>query len=356
MSRRPRLALVLDPRFGGGTSSAVAQEILALAPVCELTIAFVESDMFRGGKSVNPKIAEALDRTGTATEWNPSRVSAETIVLHNPSFLKFNRGFGPRLNCARVVLVTHENFTRPDGTEAFDVAHVLRMIAARLPPCERIVSPVSHYNRRTVEAWFSSFGATLPGWQMAPIDWFNICELPLVPPIETPRDRRGRISRAGFEKFPEMSTMLAHFPPHAEHCAILGADSFLLSGGEMPEHWHLLPFGATDVDGFLRSIDFFVYFTNPNWRESFGRVLVEAIAAGKVVITDPGTAEIFGSAVVTSDGHNVDQIIEGFIAAPERYRMFVESAQQQLSRFSADAFRETVCRFLRDKSMIGELA
>ena len=65
---------------------------------------------------------------------------------------------------------------------------------------------------------------------------------------------------------------------------------------------------------FLSGIDFFVYFTNPNWRESFGRVIAEAIAAGKLVITDPGTAATFGDAVVASDGADVD----GIIAASRR--------------------------------------
>ena len=36
-----------------------------------------------------------------------------------------------------------------------------------------------------------------------------------------------------------------------------------------------------DVDAFLASIDFFVYFTHPFLQESFGRVIGEAIAAGK---------------------------------------------------------------------------
>ena len=40
-------------------------------------------------------------------------------------------------------------------------------------------------------------------------------------------------------------------------------------------------------------IDFFVYFTAPTWQESFGRVVAEAIAAGKVVLTNPDIGATF---------------------------------------------------------------
>jgi glycosyltransferase involved in cell wall biosynthesis len=92
-------------------------------------------------------------------------------------------------------------------------------------------------------------------------------------------------------------------------------------------------FGGCSVETFLAEIDFFVYFTNPNWRESFGRVIAEAIAAGKLVVTDPGTASSFGSAVVASDGGDVDAIVQGFCAEPHRYVHFVEAAQAELARF-----------------------
>ncbi|MBA3910289.1 MAG: hypothetical protein C0524_10485 [Rhodobacter sp.] len=355
MTRRPSLALVLDPRFGGGTSSAVAREILALAPDFDLRVAFIESGMFRGGRAVHPRIVDALEETGIGAAWDPPVIQAETIVLHNPSFLKFDTSLKSRLNCARAVVVAHENFLKPDGTEGFDVGKTLAIIAARLPPCPRTIAPVSRYNRRTVAAWLSGPGAGTEGWDIAPVEWFNICDFALLPPTASPRDRRGRVSRAGFEKFPDMATMLRHFPPHADHCAILGADTFLLPGVKPPPHWALVPFGGAEVATFLTAIDFFVYFTHPNLRESFGRVVAEAIASGKIVITDPGTAETFGNAVIPSDGHDLDQIIAGFIAAPDRYRAFVTAAQQGLAAFSADAFRTMVCRYLQVETRVGEL-
>lgn len=346
MQTRPHVALVLDPRFTGGTSAAVAHEIEALHRDCDLRVFFVDSKMFRTGQTVHAGINAALNHAGIDAVWNPAMVRAETVVIHNPSFLKFDQVLPIRFNCARAVVVSHENFLRPDGSVGFDVAHCLRLIDDKLPPCEKFIAPVSPYNRRGVVEWLAVNAAGFAGWHLAPIDWFNVCDFVLRPPTKTPRDRRGRVSRAGFEKFPSIATMRAHFPPHAEKCAILGGDSFLLPGETPPAHWQVVPFGGEKVDSFLSEIDFFVYYTHPNWRESFGRVIAEAIASGKVVITDPGTAEAFGTAVVANDGQDIDAIISRFCADPAAYQNFVTAAQSKLASYGRAAFRAAIGGFL----------
>lgn len=331
---RPRLAIVLDPRFSGGTCSAVAREIDVLAEHVDIQVFALETRMFKG-RTLNPRLAAVLERHGIDPVWNPAVINCETIAIHNPSALKFETEFAVRMVCRRAYIVTHENFVRPAGGEGFDVARCLGHIERQITACERYLAPVSGYNRRNVGEWVA---ANRSRWRLSPFDWFNICDFPLSPPTAAPRDRRGRLSRPGFEKFPDMDTMARHFPPHAEACIILGGDTFLLDPETVPEHWRVLRFGEMPVDAFFEGIDFFVYYTHPLLRESFGRVIPEAIAAGKLVITDPNTAETFGEAVVASEGHDVDAIVASFVADPERYRQFVLRAQDRLSDFGAERF------------------
>jgi hypothetical protein len=333
-TRRPRIALVLDPRFPGGTSAAVAAEIRALHAVADLRVVGVETAMF-SGRRVNPGLVRALDDHGIELAWNPPVIRSDIVAFHNPSCLKFNETLNLRISCRRAYVVTQENFLRPNGTEGFDVAKTLRLLDGALVCGARFLAPVSPYNRRGVETWLRRMGGD---WPVADFDWFHICDFERRPPAGAPRDRRGRHSRAGFEKFPPMETMLAHFPPHAERCAILGGDTFLLDPTNLPGHWTVLRFGEVDVARFLEGIDFFVYFTHPLWRESFGRVIAEAVAAGKVVITDPGTAECFGHAVVSSEGADVDDIVRGFIAEPRSYQEFVLAGQNFLDGLGPEAF------------------
>lgn len=332
---RRRVAVVCDPRFPGGTSTSVAAEIRVLAPLHDVSVVALETAMFKG-RRLNPAIEAALEETGIVPLWSPAVVHADSVVFHNPSCLRFDTRPPLRLSCARALAVTHENFLRPNGLESHDVAKCLDLLAEALVCGGRFLAPVSPYNRETVAGWLA--GRDARGWRLAPADWPPVLDPVLVPPTDAPRDRRGRHSRPGLEKFPSLPQMAAHFPPHAERCAILGGDGFLADPASVPAHWEIARFGSIEVAAFLAGIDFFVYFTNPNWRESYGRVIAEAIAAGKLVITDPGTAAGFPGAVVASDGSDVDAIIRAFIADPRRYVSFVKAAQASLVQHRPAAF------------------
>ena len=339
ISERLRVALVIDPRFSGGTSSAVAHEIRTIAPHVDLEVHALETRMFKG-RAVNPHLQAALEETGTELIWNARVIRSEVVVLHNNSCLKLNDRLDIRILCDRLFVVTHENFLHPDGTDGFDVAKTVSLIEGAAICRARFFAPVSGYNRRGVEAWLKAHRAR---WQMAAFNWFNICDFETTPPTAEPRDRRGRLSRAGYEKFPALSVMRAHFPATAEANLILGGDSFLLDPQGIPAHWEVLPFGSAPVFEVLKDLDFFVYYTHPHWRESFGRVIAEAISAGKLVITDPGTAEIFGPAVHAAEPEaDIGAIIGRYLADPGAYVRFVDQAQRHIAGFSAASFVEKV--------------
>lgn len=330
-----RIAYVLDPRFPGGTSSAVAEELRAIAPLCRPAVHAVSSRMF-AGQDPAPPLAAAFEALGIDPVWDAGTISADTVILHNPSFLKFQPDFGARILCRHLIVVTHENFLRPGGQEAFDTAGCLGQIDRATLALRKSLAPISAHNRATVAAWGDRFGLP-PGWDVLAEDWFNICDLPMTPPTVAPRDRRGRHSRPGFEKFPPPDTLDLCFPRHAEANVILGADLMIAEGA--PAHWQVYPFRGLDLARYFGMIDFMVYFTAPTWQESFGRVLAEAIAAGKVAISDPATAAGFGGGVIGALPGEVDGIIRAFVEDPARYTGHVRAAQAALAGFSAAAFR-----------------
>ncbi len=328
----PSIKLVIDPRFAGGTSAAVAREIHAIADKFQVSVAAIEARIFKG-QSVNRAIQDACDDTGTQIQWNPATISADVVVVHNPSFLKFNRAFSPRIFCQKLIVVCHENFLRPGGAEGFDVDHCLSLLSRSAVAQERLLAPVSGWNRACASRWL---GQSQTDWALTQEDWTNICDFDLKPGLHAPRDRRGRHSRPGIEKFPPISDLKLMFPETAEAVRILGADN--LMDEECPAHWELMKFGEEDVEDFLQSIDFMIYFTNAAWRESFGRAIAEAMAAGKVVITDADTAKSFGNGVVSARPAEVSDIVQRMIASPSLYRAQVEAAHSAITRFSREAF------------------
>lgn len=333
----PRVAYVVDPRFPGGTSSAVAAELEAILNLAKIEVHAIETEMF-SHRSVAPQLREVLLRLDIPLRWNSVEIAADIIVFQNPSCLKFQTEMLPRLIARHLIVVTHENFLRPGGAPAFDVSKCLSIIASNSLVLKRSLAPVSNYNRTTVREWVKRT-SDLQCWAILPENWFNVCEFEMVKPTSAPKDRRGRLSRPGFEKFPSFDVMKVCFPETAQSNVILGADNFLHMA-EVPGHWTLHPFRTLSVDQFFDQIDFFVYYTANTWRESFGRVIAEAIAAGKIVITDVQTAETFESAVIGADVEEVDKIIADYISDPARYRAEVESAQAKLNRFSPAAFRK----------------
>ncbi len=298
-------------------------------------------------KPVNPVLKQSMDQLGLQIIWDNPVISADIIIFHNPSFLKFNKSFDPKLVCQNLIVVTHENFLSPLGTLGFDITGCLEKIEAQTLCAGAYLAPVSDYNRQTVVDWLPPFS----NWNVLPENWFNICDFEFQAPTAKPTDRRGRHSRPGFEKFPDRNTMEVLFPAHADSNTILGADAF--SSDQIPPHWTLHNFRTVSVDKFLDQIDFFVYFTHPTWRESFGRVIAEATASGKLVITDPETAKIFGEGVVGTTPENVDQVISELIAAPKDYQKRVKQAQKQLKRFGAEAFADQAAAIISRMSYRG---
>jgi len=331
----PSIACIVEPRFPGGTSSAVARELAVLQSQFRVEVHGVASKMF-GDRPVAPVLARALDKTRLPMRMGAPQIAADVVVLHNPSFLKFEKDFAPRIVARELVLVMHENMLRPGGHEAFDAAHCLQLIDRSSLALRKTLAPVSAYNRSTVEAWLAA-RPEFAGWGVAEADWTNICNFDIAPPTQHPSDRRGRHSRPGFEKFPSPEVLDLCFPAHADENVILGGDSLLLEGAPRP-HWRIIPFKGIEIESYFKMIDFMVYYTAPTLRESFGRVLAEGVAAGKVVISDPGTASNFGGAVIAAMPDEVDTIIEGFVSAPQTYADHVLAAQEKLKVFSAEAF------------------
>lgn len=336
MSHSISIAYVIDPRFPGGTSSAVASELRTIAGLGRVTVHAISSKMFRD-RSVSVQIRQAVRDLDLRMVWDAPEIRADIVLLHNPSFLKFENALQSRIVTRQLIVVAHENFYRAADKESFDVAHCLDLIDANSLALRKTIAPISPHNRGTIEAWLSA-NTTRSNWRVLDQDWFNICDFTYAAPTPDPQDRRGRLSRPGMEKFPPLADLKLCFPEHAQANVILGADHLGMAKS-LPPYWTLFQFQGLEVATFFEMIDFMVYFTAPTWRESFGRVLAEAIAAGKVVISDPGTAAAFKGGVIGATPKDVDKIIAEFLKSPSAYQDHVSMAQDKLKSYAPDRFR-----------------
>ncbi len=334
---KPKVSYVVAGGFPGGTSSAIAAELRAIQSVARPSVAVFDCDLFRTG-TFAPQLEEVIRRERLHVAFNPRVVQDDVVILHNPSFLKRNSSFDLQITARHLIVVTHENFLRPGGFQPYDVATTLSLIDSGSVALKKTLAPIGPFNRSGVESWLGSSNG-FEHWSCLSDDWFNIFDMQPRPPTQHPRDRRGRVSRSGAEKFPHIAELDLLFPPQAEANVILGGDHLERFALSRP-HWTIHPFRSRPVEDVLSEIDFFVYFAAPTWRESFGRVIAEAIEAGKLVITDPETAKPFGKGVVGTAPEEVSSCIASFIAAPDKYVEHVVQAQSDLERYSPEAFRD----------------
>src|SRR5690625_6543507 len=89
--------------------------------------------------------------------------------------------------------------------------------------------------------------------------------------------------------------------------------------GELPPNWTSLPFDAVPVPKFLAEIDFFVYFHHPGLVEAFGRVVLEALAAGAVCVVPAEFEQIFEGACHYVAPADVQGFVDRMYADPQEF-------------------------------------
>lgn len=330
-----RVSYVVAGGFPGGTSSAVAAELRAIKGLVRPRLNILDCEMFPTG-AIAPQLDDVARRERLEVAFNPRVVQDDVVILHNPSFLKRNTALDTRIIARHLIVVTHENFVRPGGAQPYDVDATMALLDASSVASRKSLAPIGAFNRAGVQDWLASAQGS-GHWDCLDEDWFNIFDMTPIAPTKTPSDRRGRVSRAGAEKFPQIDTLDQIFPPEADANIILGGDH-LEGFAKARPHWTIHPFRSRPVADVLAEIDFFIYFAAPTWRESFGRVIAEAIEAGKLVMTDPETAKPFGAGVLGLSPEAVSPSIASFIAAPDTYVEHVLKAQNDLNRYAPEAF------------------
>ena len=130
-------------------------------------------------------VHDALDALGIELCWDARVISADVVLFHNPSCLKFQDDIDTTIIARQLIVITHENFVRPTGAESFDVAMCLSQILRNAFVLSAKLAPLSDWNRTAIQLWSEIYGR-LDGWEILEENWFNICDLDMTPPRDRP--------------------------------------------------------------------------------------------------------------------------------------------------------------------------
>lgn len=345
------VVFVADPRFPGGTSTALEAEIRAAAG-SGLSVAMlpVKGTVLRQSWPVHPGLAAAVSDGDVAWLEPGRRARATFAIVHHPGLFEGAPARGLELSAETVVLVLHHPLRDGSGVPQYPLEAIVANVEAAIGR-KPILAPVGPKVRAQMET------AAIGGASVCPEDWLNLIDVDAWPqrpdrPLAAPI-RVGRHSRPHPPKWPgTLASALAAYPQREDlSIVMLGAarDRLQRTWGSVPAHWQLLPFGSVDVRDFLRSLDFYVYFHSPQWIEAFGRSILEAAATGLVVILPEHFRPLFGAAAVYGEPDEVGDLIDEFAADPARYRAQAARARAVVAeRFGHRQFRPRLERLRPD--------
>ncbi len=347
--------VVADSRFAGGSTAALVADVTAMSGLgMKVGLCFVRSSYLDDTRDrVNAKALALADLDGVTRLEPGTSARGRLAFLHHP--LVFFRGIEERLalSAERSVIVAHHAPFRADGSLEWDPI-MTRRRARQATGLAAWFAPISG----VVRAQLASFAPLI---RQSTADWPNIFDAgdwpQTRPALSGTGLTIGRHGRPDPLKFPATGAEIDAALPASDdvRVRVLGCpiDALAARGGH-PNRWEVLEFGAEPVADFLNSLDVFTYHYHPNWLESFGRTVVEAILCGRPCLLDPRLAPTFGDmAQYCRPAETADalrRIADDRVAARARAQA---ARQTALRRFGAAEMEARLSALQRDVGVAG---
>lgn len=327
-----------DPRFLGGTASAIRNELKAAASA-GMRCAFVPFVGPRGQllRPFHSGIASLLAEKSIAWLAGDTPATCDILFAHHPFVFERMPSSPIRIVPSRVVCVAHHPPFDGNGTEQYDLERVEKVLTTlfEAPVTFASVGP-------KVRAEFGRLGNDSP--PLLPNDFFNILDLSEWPLIERRHPKGsaviGRHSRADLTKWPDGEEAIALAYP--------GDARFKISvlGGIPPElkplagpNWSVKPFSDRGIQDFLSTLDIYAYFHSRGWIEAFGISIAEAMATGLVTVLDPSFEGLFEDGAVYTELKHAATVYERLLGSPSLYARQAAAARRLIeSKFSLDSY------------------
>jgi UDP:flavonoid glycosyltransferase YjiC (YdhE family) len=303
--------IISDFRFPGGTSSCIAEEMLALKRYrYKVGLIQIYGHTKLVKFSINSKIIQQAksDLIEFINFEDEQVIKTKLLLLHHPNVFEAPFEIPRKIIADNIFLIVHQ----PPIDESrvyYNIDSVNNSILANFGQ-KPIWSPVGPAIRDVLtkylepellwnEDWVNLID--LVAWQQGEREnW--ISDIPVI----------GRHSRPSLLKWPDtLDDVISAYP-------IDGSMKVRVLGGcpiiptilpSKPAFWDVLKFDEVHPKDFLQTIDFFVYFHSPRWIEAFGRTILEAVACGVIAILPPHFQRVFGKCAIYCKPEEVQETI-----------------------------------------------
>lgn len=326
--------IVSDFRLNGGSTLSNIEEIKAQKKIGLKTgiIQLERYDFTPPNKSINSKVRELIDGENVQLIVHGEKVTCDLLLVRYPPVLQEHQRYIPTVEANHIRLIVNQtpmsNYGE-NGVLRFDIETVNERLKDYFGK-EGVWHPIGPLVRNALNHFHKD---QIDKVHLSNDNWTNIIDID-----EWKRDRRlrnensvitiGRHSRDQDVKWPEdKSELLSAYPDSNQYRVKIlgGAKTPEKILGQLPRNWEVFEFGEIPPKEFLEQLDVFVYFTHSNWIESFGRVILEAMAVGVPVILPKDYQELFGEAAIYAEPTHVKETVDRLMKNKEFYDQQVQN-------------------------------
>lgn len=351
------VAYVTDFRFPGGNSTIAANEIQILDDSgYRVTMVHVESPVLPHELRLNPRTLDTARRPGVHLATLDDPVHARLTIVRHPTVLQLAEPQRSAMTTDELAVVVNHAPYEADLSGSYYDAAVVAANAAAIFGATPTVYPESGLIRTLLDGM-------LDPRLVAGTNWTGVLPGGAVPAREPRRPARrgitgrprpviGRHSRDNRAKWPDADALRIVYPVDGTwDVRVLGgaASARKRTGIDVETAWTVYPFGSRPVGEFLDELDFWVYLHGPELYESFGMAIVEALAAGLVVVLPRYMEQTFGDAAVYAEPEEVQPLVRSLWQDPRAYAAQSGRALAAAARdFGPRALVDRVARLMGD--------
>lgn len=330
------VAILSDLRYPGGNSASIVAEVRAQAAAGLSTVlCHLPSPHLKHARPFQERIVACL-REGLAdlAHDDGAEITARVLLIRQPRIFTEEPAAVPWIRAGHTIVVLNQPPGDERHAQCYYVFDEVRERIERLFGPDAVWAPISTQVRDNVLQ-------VAPSVALPDTDWHEIIDVAdwQVEQRREPGDVPviGRHGRPDPVKWPrDPGELLQAYPDSPDfRVRILGGGEIGVHRlGRTPRSWDVVEFGAESPREFLAGLDFFVYFHDPDWKEAFGRTILEAMASGVPVIVGPHFRAIFGEAAIYCEPAGVREAVRRLHHDPQAYEAQVERAR----RFVTDTF------------------